>query len=378
MIHRLAIAATFAALAVSSAAALAAGPQQVAQMDRAVWPEPLASQRAFDRASRAEILVFAAALNDLSGKGEDELKQRLQIKRADTAAIRKTSDRLQAVLLDNFKIASRNCSADEPFCPAVVNADALAAAGNGLAAQAPQPYQPWLAAAQGFHRTYAAEIVRLAALFPTISSEIETYGDGERTGLELADRHFQFSFDDGPTAKGGTSDSLMPVLTANGIHAPFFMLGERLAARVAKDGAPALRQLYQGQCPALHGWEHKSHQKGTEWQDSVLRSRDLVRDTFGVSHRPWFRPPYGQRSADSGAFFAANGITVVLWNIDSQDWNKEVSAQQAADRVVTLMLLWRRGTILFHDVHPKAAIAIPALAQGLRGSGVLWEDCRRP
>ncbi|MGE5476623.1 MAG: polysaccharide deacetylase family protein [Bacteroidales bacterium] len=379
MIRRLILAATAtAALVFASAAAHAYGPQRVALMDRAIWPEPLNTPAAFDRASRAEVLVFAAALQRLGGKDAEALKEELGLKSADTDAVRKISGRLMGVLLDNYASASRSCTQAEPFCAPAANADELAAAGRNLPGTLPQPYWQWLAESQRFHRLYAMEVVRLAALSPTISSEIETYGPVELTGLERPDRHFQFSFDDGPTGQGGTTDSLLPVLTANGIHAPFYMLGEKLAARVKKDGAATLRGLYQGQCPAMHGWEHKSHQKWAEWQSSVIRSRDLGRDTFGEAFRPWFRPPYGQRGADSGAFFAANGITVALWNIDSQDWNKEVSPQLAADRVLTLMLVWRRGTILFHDVHAKAATAVPAVVQSVRGAGVVWEDCRRP
>ena len=72
----------------------------------------------------------------------------------------------------------------------------------------------------------------------------------------------------------------------------------------------------------------------------------------------------------------ANGLTVVLWNIDSQDWNAKISAQQSANRVMSLMLLWRRGLILFHDIHPKAQLAVPWLLEKTRASGITWDDCR--
>ena len=82
-----------------------------------------------------------------------------------------------------------------------------------------------------------------------------------------------------------------------------------------------------------------------------------------------------ERTADSGAFFAANHIRVMLWNIDSQDWNRKISAEQARQRVLSLMLLWRHGVILFHDIHPKAKVAIPWLLEQTRASGVQWVDC---
>lgn len=43
---------------------------------------------------------------------------------------------------------------------------------------------------------------------------------------------------------------------------------------------------------------------------------------------------------------------IVLWNIDSQDMSPGLSIQQVADRVTTLMLLWRKGIIRWHDKGP--------------------------
>jgi peptidoglycan/xylan/chitin deacetylase (PgdA/CDA1 family) len=89
----------------------------------------------------------------------------------------------------------------------------------------------------------------------------------------------------------------------------------------------------------------------------------------------WFRPPYGQRLADSGSFFQQQQLHVGLWNIDSQDWSNKVSADAAGQRVLTLMLLWRRGVILFHDIHNKAQVAVPWLLQASQGSGLSWQNC---
>jgi len=38
------------------------------------------------------------------------------------------------------------------------------------------------------------------------------------------------------------------------------------------------------------------------------------------------------------------------------------------------MLLWRRGIILLHDIHPKAAIAAPYLIHSTEGGGIKWVD----
>jgi peptidoglycan/xylan/chitin deacetylase (PgdA/CDA1 family) len=91
---------------------------------------------------------------------------------------------------------------------------------------------------------------------------------------------------------------------------------------------------------------------------------------------PLFRPPYGQRRADSQGFFQAQGLQVALWDIDSQDEPGKLKAEESAQRVLTLMLLWRKGVIVFHDTQDKARVALPQLLQATGQSGLGWQDCR--
>lgn len=355
---------------------LAAGPEAVAQADRSLWPEAMTSSSSFDKASRAEILVFAGALAEVAAQDDAALKEQLKIKQVDRGSVQKVQKRLLTQLLANWKQATTTCTSTELFCPAVNSADSLLAASHALTAQLPGQYRPWYDNALAFHKRYAGELVRLAALFPRISSEIDTFSSVEKDGSELPDRHFLLTFDDGPTNKNGSTDDLLPILDKAGLHATFYMLGERLEARLKQDSAASLQQGYAKQCVAMHGWQHQSHAKWSEWQSSVLKTRDLAKQTFPKQYRPWFRPPYGQRQSDSGAFFSSNGLGVALWNIDSQDWNNHVKASNAGQRVFTLMLLWRHGVILFHDIHPKAIDAVPWLLANTAKTGVVWDDCR--
>jgi hypothetical protein len=43
--------------------------------------------------------------------------------------------------------------------------------------------------------------------------------------------------------------------------------------------------------------------------------------------------------------------------------------------VLTLMLLWRHGNIVFHDSTDKPQQAVPWLMANTAQSGVVWEDC---
>jgi len=358
-------------------AAGAAGPERVAVSDRGRWPDGLDSPSAFDRASRAEILSFTAALSEIDGLDDQNLAKAIRVQRVNPGSVRRWRSEARRWLLENFQRAAVGCSSIEPFCGPAGSEMELHGLSARLDESLTASYRPWRADARAFHRVYVVEQLRLAALFPRPTSEILTVSQRERTGVELADRHFLLTFDDGPTVPGGATDGTLAVLRRAGVNAFFFLLGERLEARRLREQATELQRLYGGMCVASHGWRHESHQRPLEWQHSVNATAALLQQTFDVLYRPFFRPPYGERRLNSDALFATRGITVVLWNIDSQDWNPKITADEIGARVLSLMLLWRRGIILFHDVHDKAIAAVPSLLGYIRNAGLAWVDCRR-
>lgn len=366
------------ALAAASAAAFAAGPAEVAGADAAAWPQPLDSPAAFDRASRAHVLVFARELAQSEALDDAALAARLRLKQIDRASVDRIRARFWQRLAANYRLAARACAAQDATCPAVADAAALrrAAADFGTSPALPAALAAWRNGASDFHRVYLDEQLRLAALFPRVSSEIDRYSEAELSGDELPDRSFLLSFDDGPTAAGGRTDALLAMLREHRLNATFFVLGQSLQRRAEAPAATPPARTYAGMCVASHGWEHRSHARWPQWQASVLDSSAAARRLAGPAYRPLFRPPYGQRSADSEAFFRENGLRVALWSIDSQDWNARMSAAAMQGRVLNLMLLWRRGTLLFHDIHDKARQALPGLLRQTQGAGLRWVDCQ--
>ena len=355
---------------------LAAGPETVAFSNRSLWPDAIDSQPAFDQASRAEILVFAEALSEVATQDTATLKAKLHIKKVNLASVERIRKKLAVHLLENWRAAAKSCDSSDVFCPKINTGQDMVAAGKELAGKLPEPYRAWHGNTNLFHKNYANELIRLAALFPAVTSEIDTFSIIEHDGFELPDRQFLLTFDDGPTNKNGNTDALLSVLNQADLHASFYMLGERLQARLKQNDPSTLAKLFQNQCTALHGWEHQSHAKWAKWQESITKTLALAKATFPKQYSPWFRPPYGQRKPDSEEFFKKQGLQVALWNIDSQDWNNHVSGDDAAQRVFTLMLLWRHGVVLFHDVHPKALVAVPWLLEHTSGTGVSWKDCQ--
>lgn len=372
------LAAVTAALLGSAAAPVRAdsGPSVVAKADLSLWHEAIDTRAGFDKASRASILVYAGVLGEMSRLGDDDMLAAFKIKSVNRASTDKWLKKELALSAANYRLAAAGCVSGDWTC--ATPATDLAATAATWTRGVPATATAWRDSLAGFAHAYVGEQLRLAALFPKVTSEIDTFSDREWNGDALPDTVFQLSFDDGPTPPNGNTDDTLRMLETAHRHALFFMLGGNLQARVAKTDAATLDHLYAGHCVASHGWEHQSHQRWDQWQDSVKRTQALLNATFPKDAvMPYFRPPYGQRRPDSGAFFQEQGLQVALWNLDSQDWNAHVTPADVVDRMTTLALIKRHGIMLFHDVHPKAKAALPAMFEKL-GNAVEWRDCRAP
>ena len=369
------LAAIAASLLAQSMTICASGPAVVAKAEQKLWPEAINTPAGFDKASRASLLVYVLTLKEMQGLSDAQMLELFKIKSINRASVEKWIASEQTLSLTNFQKASMTCTQVDWTCRQAANSKELLS--SAASAKTPELLLPWQKNLQAFSRSYVSEQLRLAALFPKISSEIDRFNDAEFNGDALSDRLFYLSFDDGPTRADGTTDSTLKMLTAHQKSAVFFLLGENLDARLKATNAAKLGLSYANHCVASHGWSHVSHAIGDQWQSSVIRTHALLKTVFAQSPGqilPLFRPPYGQRKADSGAFFKAQSLQVALWNLDSQDWNAQVSSHDVVNRMLTLMLIKRHGVLLFHDIHPKANIALPSMIEAL-GSSVQWGEC---
>ena len=352
-----------------------AAPLPLATFERSHWPEQLTSPALFDVASRAEILAFAQALEASEALDEPSLAARLGLKQINLVSINQVRSRLWQQLWRNYDLAQQSCEQDASFCYAIDGQHELRKQAAKFEVASDSFYAGWAVPSREFHQRYLDELLRKAALFPQTASEIERFSDAERNGDELNDRLFMLTFDSGPSAVDGSTDALADYLRRQKIGATFFVLGNSLQTRRDKTSLADVRALYKGHCVGTQGWEYRSHGQWKDWQSSVLRGQARVQSDLPDQYVPLFRPPYGQRRADSQAFFTSQGLQVVLWNIDAQD-QSALSTEQSAQRVLTLMLLWRHGLIQFHDAQPKAQEAVAWLLKQTAQSGIGWEDCR--
>ncbi|EPJ89195.1 polysaccharide deacetylase family protein [Pseudomonas sp. CFII68] len=353
-----------------------AAPNDVATLDRSTWPEQLTSPTLFDVASRAEILMFARALLDVDAMDEIALKQYLGLRTVNMVAIDALRARLWQRLLANYNFAQRSCDQDASFCYLVEDMATLREEARRFHLDDNSYYIKWAAPSQIFHTQYRDELLRKAALFPQTSSEIARFGDYERNGEEMNDRMFLLTFDSAANVVPDNTPWLTEYLRKANMNGTFFVLGKDIQARLEDRSVNNLQALYSQQCVGVQGWEFRSHSHWQDWQDSVRRSVELVKGKLPENYVPLFRPPQGQRRGDAQAFFRQQGLQVALWDIDSQDSNNRLKPEQSAQRVLTLMLLWRHGVINFNAKQDGVKTAMPWLMTQTAQSGIGWADCQ--
>ena len=221
-----------------------------------------------------------------------------------------------------------------------------------------------------------SKLMRKAALSPQTSNEFDRFGDYERNGDDMHDRLFLLTFDSAANLQPDNTDWIADYLRKSNLSGTFFVLGKDIQARLADRSVSSLQAGFSRQCVGVQGWEFRSHSHWQDWQDSVRRSADLVKNKLPENYVPLFRPPEGQRRSDAQGFFNTQGLQVALWDIDAQDGAGKLKGAASAQRVLTLMLLWRKGVIVFHDTQDKARVALPLVLQATAQSGLGWQDCR--
>ncbi len=157
-----------------------------------------------------------------------------------------------------------------------------------------------------------------------------------------------FTFDDGPDPHW--TPQVLAVLAKYNAHATFFQLGSMQAAR------PGLRDevFAAGNTIGNHSITHA--------QLTKLTATKRHHEIFDGPQSKCFRPPYGAANDRVRADIKAAGMTAVLWDVDTLDWQRP--GQQAI--VNSILTNARNGSVvLMHDAGGDRAQTVAALDQAL-------------
>jgi len=125
-----------------------------------------------------------------------------------------------------------------------------------------------------------------------------------------------FTFDDGVSAN---YNQLLDILKKEDIKATFFVIGSSLmASRI-----PRLKRAHdEGHTIGNHTWSHTNmtHLSPELLKKEVNATSEKIESIIGVKPK-YIRPPYGDINNIVRGELAAMGYTVVLWNVDAEDWD---------------------------------------------------------
>ena len=198
---------------------------------------------------------------------------------------------------------------------------------------------------------------------PSVAVAVDTSKDGILRDGDLPAGEIALTFDDGPHAT--RTARVLQILADAGIKATFFEIGRNAAAHPEI----ARRVLAAGHTIGSHTFSHPNMSRLPEPHAELeMESGDAsVSAALGLKpgELPFFRFPYGAKTAPEQSFVQRHGNTTVFWNMDSQDW-KIRDPHQLFLNVLAELDRAKHGIILFHDIHEQTVIVLPHVLAELR------------
>lgn len=162
-----------------------------------------------------------------------------------------------------------------------------------------------------------------------------------------------FTFDDGPSER--YTAKILDILHQENVPATFFVLGFR------SEQFPHLvrRMTDEGHEIGNHGFYHERIiGKPDEWvRSDVFRADEVIRKASGVNP-VFYRPPGGVIDQREISVIRKTGHPVILWTVDSQDWNT-TSVKEIVKNVVSN--IQPGAIVLFHDGVSNSRYTVEAL-----------------
>ncbi|GHD89005.1 xylanase deacetylase [Streptomyces naganishii JCM 4654] len=169
------------------------------------------------------------------------------------------------------------------------------------------------------------------------------------------------TFDDGPS--NDHTPALLNALRQNGLRATMFNEGRYAAAYPAQVRAEIDAGMWVGNHSYTH--PHLTQQSQSQIDSELSRTQQAIAAAGGGTPR-LFRPPYGETDSALRSVEAKYGLTEIIWDVDSQDWNGA-----STDAIVQAVSRLGNGQIiLMHEWPASTLAAIPRIARTLSAKGL--------
>ncbi|HBU81640.1 MULTISPECIES: polysaccharide deacetylase family protein [Paenibacillus] len=209
---------------------------------------------------------------------------------------------------------------------------------------------------------FKAKLVKAAmsvALFSTLFS-IPVMPTVSAADANCPNGYVGLTFDDGPS---GNTTNVLNALKQAGLRATMFNVGQSAQNNQSLVSAQVAAGMWIGN----HSYTHPDMTtlSSSQMSSEITRTQQTIQSITGSSPK-FFRPPYGATNATLKSVLSQNGLTEVLWNVDSQDWNGASTAQIVA----AINRMQNGDVILMHDQYQTTLQAIPQIAQNLKSRGL--------
>ncbi len=196
--------------------------------------------------------------------------------------------------------------------------------------------------------------------------------------MSTTEKIIYLTFDDGPTPE--ITNWTLDILKQYRAKASFFCIGHNIEKH------PEIFQniLNSGHAIGNHthnhikGWETKveDYLNNINLCESVLKSQIASSKIFNQNSLivNLFRPPYGQITPKQGKKLISLGYKIIMWDILSFDWDKNVSPEQCLDNVLNKAS--NGSIIVFHDsvkASKNMQYALPKVLEHFVGKGFSFE-----
>ncbi len=200
-----------------------------------------------------------------------------------------------------------------------------------------------------------------------LSGEVvsSTPGTPEVPSRAVTDKLVALTFDDGPDPKW--TPSILSILKEEGVPATFCVVG--YSVRKFPDLLNTERDLGHSFCDHTLDHTHLPKLPHDGVVNQVKGMSDLLVSMLGGAPPAVMRPPYGELSPDAIAVSHDNGMRVLTWNVDSQDYNKPSPAKIQSNVLTTVK---PGSVVLMHDGGGDRANTVAALRpiiQALKAQG---------
>jgi peptidoglycan/xylan/chitin deacetylase (PgdA/CDA1 family) len=200
-------------------------------------------------------------------------------------------------------------------------------------------------------------------------AEIDTSA-GPRFGFQykeqdiLADGEVVLTFDDGPLR--AYTRPVLEALQAHCTKATFFLVG-----RMAVADPEMVREYARlGHTIGIHTWSHQNLHAITplKARTEIELGFSAVQHALGKPVAPFFRFPYLADSKSMTMHLQGRHVAIFSIDVDSKDFRTR-SGESVHRKVMSDLARQKKGIILFHDIQPSTARALPGLLVDLKAKG---------